>query len=86
LKDSRVKLKVFSKARLFDLFVDRNDKSLLNIKSNIENNILKFSKQEVEDNLLKLQINRKISELKYQKSFLEEIINSRKQKYISPVL
>ena len=85
LRDSKIKLKVFNKSKLFDLFVDRNNQFLIGIKNNIDNNILKLKKHNWVNNLLNLQINRRILELEYQKNFLIKIITSRNGKYINPV-
>ena len=52
---------------------------------NIKNNISKLKSQNLKDKLLNLQVDRRILELEYQKSFLDEIITSRKEKYIIPV-
>lgn len=85
LRDSKIKLKVFNRSKLFDFYVDRNNSSLNSIKSNIESNILKLKKQNFQNSLLNLQIKRRILELEYHKNFLDEIFTSRNQKYISPV-
>ncbi len=89
LSDSKISLKIFNKSKLFDFFVDRNNKSLNKINSNIENNIVNL-KNNLAKNwwnsfLIDLQIKRRLLELKYQKNFLNSIIKSRKEKYISPV-
>jgi murein DD-endopeptidase MepM/ murein hydrolase activator NlpD len=86
LRGSKLKLNIWSRSKLFDLFVDRNNESLKNIGNNIDKNISKLNWNNISNSFLNLKKNRKMSELKFQKEFLDEIIEFRKTKYIIPVL
>lgn len=86
LKGSKLKLNIWSKSKLFDFFVDRDDESLKNIGKNIEKNISKLNWNDINNSFLNLKNKRKISELKFQKEFLNQIMESRKEKYLVPVL
>lgn len=86
LKGSKLKLNIWSKSKLFDFFVDRDDESLKNIGKNIEKNISKLNWNNINNSFLNLKNKRKISELKFQKEFLNQIMESRKEKYLVPVL
>ena len=85
LKSSKLKLNVYNRSKLFDFYVDRDYNSLNKIKSNIDSNILKLEKQNLEYSFIKVQSKRKIHELEYHKRFLENILISRNQKYLVPV-
>ncbi len=85
VKWSKLKLNLYSKSRLFDFFVDRSNSSLQNIGKNIDKNISKLKENITNSPLLKAQIKRRLKELEYQKSFLNEILSFRKQKYVIPV-
>jgi hypothetical protein len=65
--------------------VGRSDKSLNKIKSNIKTSIKKLNDLPFSNDFEKLKSSRIISELVYQREFLETIINSRKYKYSNPV-
>ena len=87
IKNSVIKLNLFNKSELFEIFTDKNSKDLENTYKIVKKNIfeLKFKSKKKSLGLEKLQLERKILEFEYQGKFLKEIIDSRKLKYIVPV-
>ena len=87
IKNSFIKLNLFNKNNLFDLFVDRPTVDLENTYKIIKKNILELknkSKNKLSD-LELLQVERKILEFEYQEKFVRKILDSRKMKYDVPV-
>lgn len=86
IKNSKIKLNIFTKSKHFDFYVDRSDLWLSTIINNIKNNLSKLNNSKiVGDSFKKLKVKRQIDELTFQKSYINDIINSRKDKYIVPV-
>ncbi len=81
---SKVKFNLFSKAKIFELFSDLSNNDLIKIKKKLEEKISKKEKY-VLYWFWKLKNIRFIQENKYKLSILNEILNLRQQKYLTPV-
>ena len=88
LKKSFIDVTVLDRTKIFDLYVDNNNSSLSKINDKLVKTILQLQysikKVKIKDyDYLKLK--RKLEELKYHESFLNDILNNRNSKYLTPV-
>jgi len=81
---SKIKFNLFTKSKIFELFSDLSDKDLLTIKEKLEK-IDKMKQKYKWSWFLKLKNDRFIEENKYKLSILNEILNLRKEKYLTPI-
>ncbi len=73
VKNSIEKFNIFDKSKLFDIFVDYSSLELQKFKDILEKK------------LQNIKSTRKRQEIQYQISFLQELLNHRQEKYLTPV-
>jgi hypothetical protein len=84
LPSSKVRLNIFSKSKVFELFSDLDDAWLLKIKEKLEKQTRQKEKLKLYG-FIKIKNKRLIQENKYKLSIINEILFLRKQKYLTPV-
>jgi len=89
LKKSFIKINLFNRSKLFDLYIDNDDSNLENINSKI-NLTIKNIENKLKTTKIKdfeyLKQKRKLEELKYHKNLLKNILENRNKKYLKPLL
>jgi hypothetical protein len=84
LSSSKVRLNIFPKSKVFELFSDLDTNWLLKIKEKLENQIKEKEKLKLYG-FVKIKNKRLIQENKYKLDIINEILFLRKQKYLTPV-